>query len=61
MRDALPAAKRTREHMLSRLRATYRRFGLVEIETPAIEPLSRLRSNQGGENGRYCSRSSSTA
>jgi histidyl-tRNA synthetase len=50
MRDVLPAEKQTRERVLSTLRSTYRRFGFAEIETPAIEPLSRLRSNQGGEN-----------
>ncbi len=50
MRDVLPAEKQTRERVLRTLRATYRRFGFAEIETPAIEPLSRLRSNQGGEN-----------
>lgn len=50
MRDVLPAEKQTRERVLASLRATYRRFGFTEIETPAIEPLTRLRSNQGGEN-----------
>ncbi len=50
MRDVLPVEKQTRERVLATLRATYRRFGFAEIETPAIEPLSRLRSNQGGEN-----------
>ena len=50
MRDVLPVEKQTRERVLTQLRATYRRFGFAEIETPAIEPLSRLRSNQGGEN-----------
>ena len=50
MRDVLPAEKVTRERVLASLRATYRRFGFAEIETPAIEPLTRLRSNQGGEN-----------
>ena len=50
MRDVLPAEKVVRERVLSQLRTTYRRFGFAEIETPAIEPLSRLRSNQGGEN-----------
>jgi len=50
MRDVLPAEKQVRERVLATLRATYRRFGFAEIETPAIEPLSRLRSNQGGEN-----------
>ncbi len=50
MRDVLPAEKQARERVLTSLRATYRRFGFAEIETPAIEPLTRLRSNQGGEN-----------
>jgi histidyl-tRNA synthetase len=50
MRDVLPAEKRTREHVLATIRGVYRRFGYTEIETPAVEPLSRLRSKQGGEN-----------
>jgi len=50
MRDVLPAEKLVREQLLARLRATYRRFGFTEIETPAMEPLSRMRSKQGGEN-----------
>jgi histidyl-tRNA synthetase len=50
MRDVLPAEKEKRERVLGSIRATYRRFGFTEIETPAVEPLERLRSNQGGEN-----------
>ena len=50
MRDVLPAEKAKRDAVLATIRATYRRFGFQEIETPALEPLSRLRSNQGGEN-----------
>lgn len=50
MRDILPQDKAKRDAVLDTIRATYRRNGFTEIETPAIEPLSRLRSNQGGEN-----------
>jgi histidyl-tRNA synthetase len=50
MRDILPKDKAKRDAVLDTIRATYRRNGFAEIETPAIEPLSRLRSNQGGEN-----------
>ncbi|MDT0164070.1 ATP phosphoribosyltransferase regulatory subunit [Actinotalea sp. AC32] len=50
MRDILPKDKAKRDAILDTIRATYRRNGFTEIETPAIEPLSRLRSNQGGEN-----------
>ncbi|TQL00988.1 HisS family protein [Cellulomonas sp. SLBN-39] len=50
MRDVLPADKARRDAVLGTIRDTYRRFGFAEIETPAVEPLTRLRSNQGGEN-----------
>ncbi len=50
MRDILPADKRHRDHVLGIIRDTYRAAGFEEIETPAVEPLSRLLSNQGGEN-----------
>ena len=50
MRDILPAEKAKRDYVLETIRSTYRGFGFTEIETPAIEPLSRIRSNQGGEN-----------
>ncbi|MBB2925440.1 HisS family protein [Cellulomonas cellasea] len=50
MRDVLPAEKEKRERVLGSIRSTYRRFGFTEIETPAVEPIERLRSNQGGEN-----------
>ena len=50
MRDILPADKAKRDRVLQIIRDTYRRHGFAEIETPAVEPLTRLLSNQGGDN-----------
>lgn len=50
MRDILPADKAKRDRVLDIIRRVYRENGFSEIETPAVEPLSRLLSNQGGEN-----------
>ena len=50
MRDILPADKARREHALRVIREVYRSFGFDEVETPALEDLSRLESGQGGEN-----------
>ncbi len=49
-RDVLPRDKAKREAVLSSIRRSYARFGFSEIETPAMEPIERLSSNQGGEN-----------
>lgn len=49
-RDLLPAEKAKKEDLLARIRSVYRRFGFDEIETPAAEPLERLRKSEGGEN-----------
>ncbi|WP_432521693.1 histidine--tRNA ligase [Kineococcus sp. SYSU DK006] len=50
MRDILPVEKARREHALHVIREVYRSFGFDEVETPALEELSRLESGQGGEN-----------
>ena len=49
-RDYLPHEKIKREAVLASIRRSYSKFGFREIETPAMEPLERLTSNQGGEN-----------
>jgi histidyl-tRNA synthetase len=49
-RDVLPSDKAKREAVIASIRRSYARFGFTEIETPAMEPLERLLSNQGGEN-----------
>ncbi len=50
MRDIMPAEKKKRDRVLGIIRDVYRQAGFDEIETPAVEPLTRLLSNQGGEN-----------
>ena len=50
MRDFLPAEKAKRDHVLELIRETYKAHGYQEIETPAMEELSRLTSGQGGDN-----------
>jgi histidyl-tRNA synthetase len=50
MRDFLPAEKAKRDRVLGVIRDTYKSHGYQEIETPALEDLSRLTSGQGGDN-----------
>lgn len=50
MRDFLPDDKSRREAVLAAIRASFASYGYREIETPAIEELSRLESGQGGDN-----------
>jgi histidyl-tRNA synthetase len=50
MRDFLPPEKARRERVLNLIRTTYARRGFVEIETPHLESLEHLLSDQGGDN-----------
>ncbi len=50
MRDILPGEKRTREQLISIIRTKYMERGFQEIETPALEDISKLTSGQGGDN-----------
>ncbi len=50
MRDFLPSEKAKREHLLAVAKNAYLNRGFQEIETPALEELSRLQSGQGGDN-----------
>lgn len=50
MRDILPSEKTKRDRILQIIRDVYQHAGFSEIETPAVEPLTRLLSDQGGEN-----------
>ena len=50
MRDLLPIEKTRREQLLAIIRAIYQERGFQEIETPALEDISRLTAGQGGEN-----------
>jgi len=49
-RDFAPDAKRRKEETIAVIRACYLRYGFDEIETPAVEPIERLRGSEGGEN-----------
>lgn len=50
MRDLLPLEKTRREQVLRTIRGVYQARGFQEIETPAMEDISRLTAGQGGEN-----------
>lgn len=50
MRDFLPSQLKTRNTILARIRETVSVRGFMEIETPAVEDIRRLRSKQGGAN-----------
>lgn len=50
MRDLLPLEKTKREAVLAQIRNVYQARGFQEIETPALEDISRLTAGQGGEN-----------
>jgi histidyl-tRNA synthetase len=49
-RDLLPAAVAVRDEALATIADVYRRYGYRRIETPALESIERLQSDQGGEN-----------
>lgn len=50
MNDFLPVETELRQKVLSKIRETYSAFGFREIETPCMEHIENLTSNQGGEN-----------
>jgi histidyl-tRNA synthetase len=50
MRDFLPAEKDKRDRVLGIIREATKSRGHQEIETPALEDLSRLTNGQGGDN-----------
>jgi len=50
MRDMLPEDKLFRERLISSVRQDYLSRGFQEVETPALEDISRLTSGQGGDN-----------
>ena len=50
MNDFLPSDMRLREYVISVIKETYGKFGFSQIETPLVEHIENLQSNQGGEN-----------
>ena len=50
MRDILPNEMEIREYVINQICETYSQFGFKRIETPCVEHIENLTSNQGGEN-----------
>ena len=50
MKDVLPEEARIRDYVQSLAREVYSGFGFSDIETPCVEHIENLLSNQGGEN-----------
>ncbi|MCR4590789.1 MAG: histidine--tRNA ligase [Lachnospiraceae bacterium] len=50
MKDILPNEMEIRNFVQKKVRETYGKYGFTEIETPVVEHIENLSSNQGGEN-----------
>ncbi len=50
MRDLLPREVTLRDHATSVILETYRKYGFVRVETPALENIENLTGGEGGEN-----------
>ena len=50
MKDILPKEMEIRNYVMQEIRDTYKTFGCTAMETPCVEHIENLSSNQGGEN-----------
>ncbi len=50
MKDILPEEMAIRSYVMREVRSVYQSFGFTELETPVVEHIENLSSNQGGEN-----------
>lgn len=50
MKDILPKEMEIRNYVMQQIRDTYKNFGFTAMETPCVEHIENLSSNQGGEN-----------
>ncbi len=50
MKDILPSEMQIRNFVMDQIRETYLGFGFSQIETPCVEHIENLMSNQGGDN-----------
>ena len=50
MKDILPEEMQIRDYVVNIIKETYRSFGFTPIDTPCLEHIENLCSNQGGEN-----------
>ena len=50
MKDILPKEMAIRDYCINLIKETYKTFGFTSVETPCVEHIENLSSNQGGEN-----------
>lgn len=50
MKDILPREMEIRDYVIREIKETYKTFGFSSMETPCVEHIENLSSNQGGEN-----------
>ncbi len=50
MKDILPEEMKLRNYLMNIIRETYTSFGYTPMETPCVEHIENLQSNQGGDN-----------
>ena len=50
MKDIMPQEMAIRDYAIGLIKDTYKNFGFTSVETPAVEHIENLCSNQGGEN-----------
>ncbi|MDD6147952.1 MAG: histidine--tRNA ligase [Lachnospiraceae bacterium] len=50
MKEILPREMEIRDYVTGIIKETYRSFGFTPIETPCMENINNLQSNQGGDN-----------
>ena len=50
MKDILPREMEIRDYAIGLIKDTYKTYGFTSVETPAVEHIENLSSNQGGEN-----------
>ena len=50
MKDILPREMEIRDYAIGLIKETYKTFSFTSVETPAMEHIENLSSNQGGEN-----------
>lgn len=50
MKDIMPKEMEIRDYVITLIKETYKTFGFTSVETPCVEHIENLSSNQGGEN-----------